>query len=82
MKSETNFKSGYFKGDSEFGIKKVNDCGDIMWYVGYFNGDDFEEFYTTRVRKFAWIDYERAFEDPHGLGLTREREENISVVYS
>jgi len=82
MKSETNFKSGYVKGEKEFGMKRVNDCGKIMWYVGYFKGDSFEETYVSRFRKFAWMAYERAFDNPHGLGLTREGEEEISVVYS
>ena len=81
-KSETNFKSGYVKGDKEFGMKKVNDCGKVTWYVGYFKGDSFEETYESRFRKFAWLTYERAFDNPYGLGLTKEGEEEISVVYS
>ena len=81
-KSETNFKSGFVKGEKEFGMKKVNDCGKIMWYVGYFKGDSFEETYESRFRKFAWMAYERAFDNPCLLGLTKVREEEISVVYS
>tara|TARA_B100000131_G_scaffold29001_1_gene27233 strand:+ start:387 stop:707 length:321 start_codon:yes stop_codon:yes gene_type:complete len=81
-KSETNFKSGFVKGEKEFGMKKVNDCGKVTWYVGYFKDDSFEETYVSRFRKFAWMAYERAFDNPHGLGLTKEGEEEISVFYS
>ena len=77
-KSETNFKSGFVKGEKEFGMKKVNDCGKVTWYVGYFRGDSFEETYVSRFRKFAWMAYERAFDNPHGLGLTKDGEEEIS----
>ena len=81
-KSETNFRSGFVKGEKEFGMKKVNDCGKVMWYVGYFRGDSFEETYVSRFRKFAWMAYERAFDNPYSLGLTKEGEEEISVIYS
>ena len=81
-KSETNFKSGFVKGEKEFGMKKVNDCGQITWYVGYFRGDSFEKFESTNFRKWALMSYERAFDNPNSLGLTKEGEEEISVVYS
>ena len=29
-KSETNFKSGFVKGEKEFGMKKVNDSGKVL----------------------------------------------------
>ena len=81
-KSETLFKSGFVKGEKEFGMKKVNDCGKVTWYVDTSRGILLRKPNESRFRKFAWMAYERAFDNPYGLGLTREGEEEISVVYS